>query len=219
VDVLVIANCVALENEIFLEHVLYNNSSLLIQLGFDLEEMAVAMAGSPPEGWPRSDETWRALRRAGSPVRPIYESQPVPGFDVDRFARDTLDGLWNRADYDSLVHRYAAEFPFQGPTQRAFSGRKSYRDMLRELKTALPDLELQVDEVYWMGNEDEGYITSERWSATATHAGAGIYGEPTGHEVQIWGITQHRISDGRIVREWMLFNELDLMMQIAAARQ
>ncbi len=40
VDVLVIANCVALENEIFLEHVLYNNSSLLLQLGLDLDTMA-----------------------------------------------------------------------------------------------------------------------------------------------------------------------------------
>jgi predicted ester cyclase len=46
-----------------------------------------------------------------------------------------------------------------------------------------------------------------------------IYGEPTGREVQVWGITQNQILGGRIVREWMLFNELDLMMQIAAARQ
>ena len=31
--------------------------------------------------------------------------------------------------------------------------------------------------------------------------------------VQIWGVTQHEIRNGRIVREWTLFNELDLMMQ------
>jgi predicted ester cyclase len=41
---------------------------------------------------------------------------------------------------------------------------------------------------------------------------------PTGRAVQIWGITQHKIVNGKIVAEWMLFNELDLMMQIAAAR-
>jgi predicted ester cyclase len=70
--------------------------------------------------------------------------------------------------------------------------------------------------VYWMGNEREGFLTSERWSAEGTHTGAGFYGEPTGKTVQIWGITQHQIVDGRIVAEWMLFNELDLMMQIAA---
>ena len=36
--------------------------------------------------------------------------------------------------------------------------------------------------------------------------------------VQIWGITQNQVIGGRIVKEWMLFNELDLMMQIAASR-
>ena len=68
-----------------------------------------------------------------------------------------------------------------------------------------------------MGNDKDGYLTSERWSAMGTHSGAGIYGAPTNRPVQIWGITQHEIVDGRIVKEWMLFNELDLMMQIAAA--
>ena len=36
IDVPVIANCVALENDIFLEHVLYNTSAMLKQLGLDL---------------------------------------------------------------------------------------------------------------------------------------------------------------------------------------
>ena len=36
--------------------------------------------------------------------------------------------------------------------------------------------------------------------------------------MQIWGITQQQVANGRIVAEWMLFNELDLMMQLAAGR-
>jgi predicted ester cyclase len=218
VDVLVIANCVALDNKIFLEHVLYNNSSLILQLGLDLEQMASSMVSAAPAGWPRDHSTWQALRAAASPERPISESAPVSGFDVDRFARLNLDALWNRQDYGVLSQHYSSHFSFHGPTERAFAGAGPYQEMLLSLKTAFPDLQLQVDEVYWMGNDDEGYLTSERWSATATHMGPGLYGEPTGREVQIWGITQHRLVGGRIVSEWMLFNELDLMMQIAAAR-
>lgn len=219
VDVLVIANCVALENEIFLEHVLYNNSSLLRQLGLDLEQVAAGMVQSPPAGWPRDDGTWRALRSAARPGRPISQSSPVSGFDPDRFARETLDGLWNRKDYDVLAANYSPSFAFRGPTDRSFAGAGPYTAMLTALATAFPDLDLQVDEVYWMGNDEEGYLTSERWSATGTHLGPGLYGEPSGCQVQIWGISQHRIVNGVIVSEWMLFNELDLMMQIAAARR
>jgi len=216
IDVLVIANCVALENEIFLEHVLYNNSSMLQQLGHNLDDIVPKLVADAPAGWPRDAETWNALRSATSPATPISVAQPVDGFDVDRFARQTLDALWNRRDFDILDSAYVSEFPFAGPTDRAFAGAAPYRNLLTELHTAFPDLELQVDEVYWMGNEKDGYLTSERWSAEATHSGPGLYGDPTGKNVQIWGISQHEIQHGRIVREWMLFNELDLMMQIKA---
>lgn len=215
-DVPVIANCVSLENEIFLEHVLYNNSGMLRQLGHDLGEMAPRLAADAPAGWPRTPETWRALRTAASPDKPISVATPIDGFDVDDFARKTLTGLWNRRDFELLQSRYAPGFFCQGPTDRKLHGAASYRRMMEALLTAFPDLELQVDEVYWMGNDKDGYLTSERWSAEARHLGAGLYGEPTGKSVQLWGITQHRISGGRIAAEWMLFNELDVMMQLAA---
>jgi predicted ester cyclase len=196
----------------------YNNSSLILQLGLNLEEMAATMVKVPPSGWPRDRETWRSLRQAGSPERPLSISAPVSGFDVDRFTRETMEMLWNRRDYTTISSSYAPAFTFRGATDRAFSGANDYVAMLVDLGTAFPDLEHQVDEVYWMGNEKDGFLTSERWSATGTHAGAGVYGEPTGREVEIWGITQHKIVNGKIVAEWMLFNELDLLMQIAAAR-
>jgi predicted ester cyclase len=143
----------------------------------------------------------------------------VDGFDVDRFERSLFDDAWNRPSLAALASRHATDFRFDGPTGRRFSGVGAYLDLVSSLRGPFPDLDLQVDEVYWMGNERDGFLVAVRWSADATHAAPGIYGEPTGSEVQIWGITQHRIRDGRITHEWMLFNELDLMMQIAAARR
>lgn len=217
IDVLVIANCVALENEIFLEHVLYNNSSMLQQLGHDLDDIVPKLVAKAPAGWPRDADTWGGLRSATRPAAPISVAQPIEGFDVDRFARATIDQLWNGRNYDVLGNSYADGFWFAGPTDRAFTGAAAYKDLLASLATAFHDLEVQVDEVYWMGNDKDGYLTSERWSGEGTHSGPGIYGEPTGKPVQIWGITQHHIVDGKIVAEWMLFNELDLLMQLAAS--
>jgi hypothetical protein len=65
-----------------------------------------------------------------------------------------------------------------------------------------------------MGNLQEGFRVSIRWSATGTHRGHGIYGAPTQRQVSIWGLTEHRIVNGQILEEWMLFNEMDLLMQI-----
>ena len=208
----------ALENEIFLEHVLYNTSSMLNQLGFDIRDMARKLAADPPAGWPRSSSVWDEQRAAARPDTPLSITEPVSGFDVDRFVRANFDGLWNRRDFSAMTGTYEPEFAFQGPTDRAFQGIAAYRDLLGSLFAAFPDLELQVDEVYWMGNEAEGFLVSVRWSAAGTHTGDGIYGPRTSLPVQIWGITQQQIVNGRIVAEWMLFNELDLMMQLAASR-
>lgn len=216
IDVLVIANCVALENEIFLEHVLYNNSSMLQQLGHNLGDIVPRLVADAPAGWPRDAATWDALRRSARPEMPISVAQPVDGFDPDRFARYAIDQLWNRRDMAPLDNIYEPGFAFAGPTGRSCSGVGAYRDFLTSIVQCFPDLEVQADEVYWMGNDADGYLTSERWSAEGTHTGKGLYGEPTGKAVQIWGITQHEIANGKIAREWMLFNELDLMMQLAA---
>jgi predicted ester cyclase len=77
-----------------------------------------------------------------------------------------------------------------------------------------PDLVHQIDDIYWMGNDQDGYLTSVRWSIVGTHRGAGIYGPPTGRRVYMWGISQHHIQHGKIVEEWMLFNEFAVMQQI-----
>lgn len=211
VDVLVIANCVARENEIFLEHVLYNNSALLGQLGYSVHEMARRLADDAPAGWPRSDTVWQALRNATRPARPISEQAPVDsGFDVDRFEREVFEAIWCGQHDVRLGAYYAPDCECWGPTDRHFVGSNALLAQVRTLRMPFSSFEPQVDEVYWMGSEQKGYLTSLRWSVDALLCGA---------DVQIWGITQHEIAGGRIRREWMLFNELDLMMQIERIRQ
>ena len=217
IDVLVIANCVALENRIFLEHVCYNTSSMLLQLGMDLDRMANKLAATAPDGWPRDQKTWDDLRLSASPEIPICETDKIEGFDIDRFLRNFFEKIWNQRDYRKLYEFFDYNLHFEGPTNRKFSGLEHYIHFIRSLMTSFPDLELQINEIYWMGNDVDGYLTSTRWSATGTYSGEGIYGEPTDSKVQIWGITQNQVVGGKIVNEWMLFNELDLMMQIAAS--
>ncbi|UCC51055.1 MAG: ester cyclase [Anaerolineaceae bacterium] len=101
------------------------------------------------------------------------------------------------------------------PNLRTLSsnGRRFYgRNQLQSFYLSL--LAFEIDDLYWMGNDSEGYLTAMRWSIIGRHCGWGIYGPPTGRPVHIWGITQHHIQNGLIVEEWMLFNEFEVMQQI-----
>ena len=218
IDVMCLANCVALRNDIYLEHVCYNTVKMLADLGLDPWDEAARMVADPPAGWPRSGEVWNALRSAAAPPVPLSEAEPVEGFDPDAFARRVHASLWC-GDRAALATDYAGDVTFEGAGGRRFTGVGAYGDHLGEMRGAFPDLSLQVDEVYWMGSEAEGWRIATRWSAEGTHTGGGVtYGEPTGAACQVWGITQSNVEDGRVVAEWQLFNEFDLMMQIVRAR-
>ena len=218
INVMVIANCIALENEIFHEHVLYNTSAMLQQLDIDLWEEAERLLKDPPAGWPRSNEVWLDLRNSASPENPLYLAEPAKGFDPDKFARDVHFNIWN-GDLSALTTCYSDNVKFEGTTNRHFEGQAAYKSYVETIRVAFPNLILQVDEVYWMGNENDGWLISTRWSAEGIHLGDGIYKKPSNASCQLWGITQWRVRSGVIEEEWQLFNEFDLIMQITEAKR
>ena len=208
-----IANCVALANEIFDEWVIYDTASLIQQLGFDIREKAREFGNLVD---------WDSLgdRRFGEPERlpgqgkPLYLPYKTGDFDVEDFLQVTYQNIWNRRMFGTVRQAYAPQMRMLGSTNRAYYGRGEYQSFILSIMAMFPDLALQVDDIYWMGNDEDGYLTSTRWSITGTHRGYGIYGPPTGRPIRMWGISQHKIKDGKIAEEWMLFNEFAVMQQI-----
>lgn len=210
-----IANCVSLENEIFAEWVCYDTAALIQQLGFDLRAMARTLGnerGAVADDDPRFGEAERLPGQG----KPAYLPAPdaAARFDVEAFARRAWHNIWNRRSLREVRRVYAPSLRFRGSTGRAFGGRGEYQSFILSFLALFPDLTARVDDIYWMGNDADGYLVSTRWSMQGTHRGMGIYGAPSGRRVQLWGITQQEIKDGKIQKEWMLFNEFDVMMQI-----
>ena len=47
-----------------------------------------------------------------------------------------------------------------------------------------------------------------------THRGNGRYGAPTRREVDVWGVTHWVIENNVVTKEWTVFNEFGVLMQI-----
>ena len=165
---------------------------MLKQLGFALWEEAERLASNPPSGWPRTQKIWEQLRNSASPKIPLHEKDTVQEFDPDDFTRSVHENIWN-GDKTSIKESYIDNFVFEGTTDRKFRGKENLHNYVDELRNQFPDLELKVNEVYWMGNEEEGWLISCRWSAEGTHLREGIFRSPTNKVCQIWGITQWRV--------------------------
>lgn len=209
-----IANCVALENEIFEEWVVYDTASLIHQLGFDLRDKAREFGN-------KMDSDGLQDLGFGEPDRLLGQGKPrhllpksANGFDVEDFVRHSHHYIWNWRMLSTVDTHYIPTMRFRGSTGRVYYGRGEYKSFILSTMAMFPDLVHQIDDIYWMGNDQDGYLASVRWSIVGTHRGAGIYGTPTGRQITMWGITQQHILDGKIVEEWMLFNEFSVMQQI-----
>ena len=210
----VIANCVVRENEIFEEWVLYNTAAKLSQLGINVAE-AARTYGNEGGIAPLTERQLVEPDRLTGGRKP--EPYPAPrgrAFDVDHVVRALFHDTFNRRDLSAVDRAYAPNVRWHGTSNRNGYGRSAVRGMARGLLATFPDLGVQVDEVYWMGNEAEGFSASVRWSGVGTHRGYGLYGKPTGRRVHLWGISQLYFANGRIIEEWSLFNEFDVLAQL-----
>jgi predicted ester cyclase len=205
-----IADCFSRANQISKEFVVYNTASLVKQLGHDPVATARRVAAAYEPGF--ADGTAGEAERLMGQGSPAALPEGEPG--IEAFVRSTMHELWNWRLLDRIAERYAPGFRFHGPTDRELYGRGAYLAHVLSLLSMFPDAVHQVDDIYWMGNDREGYAVAVRWTLVGTHRGPGPYGAPTGRRVRSWGLTHLLVRDGVIVEEWTVSNEFDVLQQL-----
>jgi predicted ester cyclase len=211
----VIANCLVVENLIVEEWVLYNTVARLLQVGIDplaAARLAGNAGGVPALSGPLAAEVDRLIGGRVPTVAPEVDLRASE--DVEGFVRALLHNLYNRRDLSVVDRAYAPNVDWHGTSNREGHGREDVRAMARKLLATFPDFGLEVDEVYWMGNAQDGWSVSVRWTGAGTHDGHVLYGAPTGRKVRIWGMSQLYVRQGLIVEDWSLFNEFDVMTHL-----
>ena len=114
----------------------------------------------------------------------------------------------------NIEKAYSPSIHYHGGNGREYYGLGGLGSYFLSVLAMFPDCLMQVDDVYWMGNDQDDYLVSVRWNLVGSHTGYGIYGDPTGKPVHMKGLTHLKIRDEKIIEEWTLFNELGILMQL-----
>ena len=209
------ANCVARDNEIFHEHVLYDTAGLITQLGYDLRTTAARFAEARVAAPQLTNFMGGEPKRLTGQGKPATVAIPDNRDDIEGFIRAAFHTIWNRRNFSAIDKVYSPNVVTQATAGRVYRGTGQVRAFILSQVAMFPDMGLTIDDIYWMGNPEDGFIASIRWSATGTHRGNGVYGEPTDKQVSLWGITQWAIEGGVVVKEWAMFNEFGILMQLS----
>jgi steroid delta-isomerase-like uncharacterized protein len=122
--------------------------------------------------------------------------------------RRCIDELWNRGNSDATDQMYAAHCSFHDPTFPV-DGVAGLREQVRGLRTAQPDLHMDVHDVLV-----DGDMTATRWTLGGTARGEfrGIPG--TGKTYVMSGMTMDKWDGDRVVEEWVNYDALGALQQI-----
>ena len=120
--------------------------------------------------------------------------------------------VWNKGDLDVIDELIAddAVISVVGAPQE-IRGPAGFREFVTMYRTAFPDLRITVDEQI-----GEGDVVVNRWTATGTHEGELMGIAATGKQATTSGVNINRISGGKLVQGWGLFDQLGLLQQIGA---
>jgi predicted ester cyclase len=118
----------------------------------------------------------------------------------------------NQKNPDLIEECYPPDFVWHGPDQD-IRGYELAKQLSSTFLAAFPDAEMTDEDVI-----AEGEKVVRRYTTRGTHQGeTEMFGPPTGREVELKGITIHRIEGGKIVEEWESYDNLSMMKQLGLA--
>ena len=217
-----IAHCLVRENRIIEEWLVRDELALVRQLGLDEIELARTHAArEAAAGKPAYASAHGEVPRLNGQHHPPLE---VAGdlSDPDVFSRKLFAEVWNARMLNRIRAYYQPGCVAWVSTNRRLDGAGDYTHFVLQMLAAFPDGAMRVDHVCWIGSETQGYKIATRWTFQGTHEGPSAYGAPSGKRIALMGITHQEVSiskdnagtQGRVEREWTVFDEFALLKQI-----
>lgn len=133
--------------------------------------------------------------------------------DVDKFIRYTTYDIWDKKLVGKIYDCYTVETVIHAGMGKEVAGADAIVADTMAWIAAFPDIRIEILDVIWSGNAEEGYRVSMPWSFVGTNTGHSEYGPPTGKRIDEsnnLGIANTHIKkvDGKwmYVEEWSTYD-------------
>lgn len=201
-----VADCITRNNLIHTEWLVRDNGAAVRQLGYDPQDIARAIArassGDEPDAVNDAPEPDAAI------AMEVNDRSTMRGW-----AQGLYHDLINRRRLDWVDRHYAADAIVHAGGDRQAQGPREIQRLFIHLLTAIPDGIMRVDHVCH-SEEGDGVIVAVRWTLEGRTAPGGVLGEcPAGCSVRMMGISHLRLVGAHIVEEWMVFDEVGVLVQ------
>ena len=203
-----IADCVCKDNRIIHEWLVRDHAAIAYAIGSTPRALAAR--------WLAERGGWSKPLAGPAPLGYVSEISAAPtaaayAAGIQHFATHPHDAFDIGDTYDEAVHQIA-------PGETHHYGHAELTAFWTTLFSAFEVNEFVIEHLVENTSTDRGIRVALRWRAVAQHVAIGDngqrFGAATGRNVEIMGINHAEIVDGKVLREWVLIDEVALWMQV-----
>ena len=217
-----VAHCLVQDNKIVEEWLVRDEFAVLEHLGLDPYAVAAELAAASPvtgENLAPGADTGAFAGAVDNPVRlGVSGARPAQHDDACAMIAEMFETVWNRRRFD-LAHRYCHDGVVCHTVRlRRVQSLDAYKVEIIGLLASFPDARVELRDILANESPDLGLRIATIWALRGTYGGVPTYGPITRTPVNILGSSHFEIRDGRILREFRIFDEVAAIAQIIRGR-
>ncbi len=208
--VMTIADCLCRENRIVEEWLVRDNLRAVWQVGGKPWDVAKAQAVDDRAG-DQERHRWRS--------EAIDAVRSAEDIDLDANHPASIPCAMLKTAFDDDMYGEAAKAfspaaEIRWPSNRRGWGRGLWIGCLTQIRAVLHQPSFSIDHVAARPLPYEDNAVAIRWRLAGKHAAAGVWGDASGRELLIMGISHYRIRSGKIMEDFTVFDELAVLRQV-----
>jgi hypothetical protein len=127
-----------------------------------------------------------------------------------------LTRLWHEKETAAIRDLYFHGASFHAPGGDVLYGHTDIDTFVLGYLASFPDAQFKVEAARVNRDPEQPVRVALRWSLTGTHSGFGHFGEPTGAPVYVMGMAHMNVTQGKVMAEYLVTDEVSIWKQIYA---
>ena len=213
-----VADCMIIRNKIYREWVVADSMAIVKQLGLDPRAFAQKIARAQFDKGLLAIDIGENRRLLGQFPPESEADLSIAHNEVEAKTLSWLHEVFNKRMFGKIRDVYAPTVQYHGPLMKELYGVAAVIHQYLGLVGSIPDAAFMPQHICSNPSEEGGVKVAVRWLIEGHHLGYGILqelGDPSGHRLQVMGMTHFHYKDGMIVDEWTVYDELSLLAQIS----
>ena len=217
-----VAHCLVQDNKICEEWLVRDEYAVAESLGLDPYRIAADLAARAPvtgERLAAAPATGAFAGRITDPARRgVSGPRPERWADACALISGYFDTVWNARRFDRVTEYVSERIACHTVRMRRVQNIQPYQMEIINLLATFPDGQIEVRDLVVNESAELGSRVAAIWVLRGHYRGVPTYGAVNDTPVHILGASHFELRDGRILREWRLYDEIAILTQIMAAQ-